>query len=184
MSFIELSKERFSVRKFEQKKVEQAKIDLILEVARLAPTAVNYQPQRILVLDKEESYERFKQCTPYHFNAPLVFLICYDKISAWKDQSNKDNGFIDASIITTHMMYAAQELGLGSTWVGSFDYDKVRDLFEIPEYLEPAAFLVMGYPIKDIRPSKMHYDRLPLEKIAFVDSFAGIEPGEEHSRDH
>lgn len=57
MDLLELLKKRYSVRKFEDKKVEKEKLDLILEAARVAPTACNFQPQRILVLDNEESLE-------------------------------------------------------------------------------------------------------------------------------
>ncbi len=53
MKFLELAKDRYSVRKFSDKKVEKETLDLILEAGRTAPTACNYQPQRILVLDNE-----------------------------------------------------------------------------------------------------------------------------------
>ena len=54
MSFLDLAKERYSVRKFSDKKVEDDKLELILEAGRVAPTAKNYQPQRMLVLRSEE----------------------------------------------------------------------------------------------------------------------------------
>ena len=54
MEFLELAKQRFSCRMYSDKKVEKEKIDRILEAARVAPTARNYQPQRILVLKEEE----------------------------------------------------------------------------------------------------------------------------------
>ena len=61
MDLIDLFKERYSVRKFSDKKVEQEKINLILEAGRLAPTAVNFQPQRIYVLESAESLEKLKK---------------------------------------------------------------------------------------------------------------------------
>ena len=48
MDFLELAKNRFSLRKFSDKKVEKEKIDYILAAMQAAPTAVNFQPQRIL----------------------------------------------------------------------------------------------------------------------------------------
>ena len=66
MDFLELAKERYSVRKFSDKKVEREKLDAILEAGRCAPTAVNYQPQRVLVLESPEALEKLKGCTPYH----------------------------------------------------------------------------------------------------------------------
>ncbi len=80
MNFIDLAKERYSVRNFDTKKIEQEKLDLILKAGQLAPTAVNYQPQRILVIESTEALEKLKTCTIYHFNAPMALLICADKM--------------------------------------------------------------------------------------------------------
>jgi len=60
MNFLQLVKERYAVRKFSDKKEEREKLDLILEVGRVAPTADNYQPQRILVIDNEGQHDLFK----------------------------------------------------------------------------------------------------------------------------
>lgn len=67
MNFLELAKKRYSVRKFSDKKVEREKLDAILEAGRCAPTAVNYQPQRILVLESPDALEKLKGCTPTTF---------------------------------------------------------------------------------------------------------------------
>lgn len=66
MDFIKLAKERYSVRKFAAKKVEEEKVAQILEAGRCAPTAVNYQPQRILVIESGDSLAKLRNCTPYH----------------------------------------------------------------------------------------------------------------------
>lgn len=79
MTFNELAKARYSCRKFSDKEVEQEKMDYILKAAQLAPTAVNYQSQKIYVLKSEESLSKVAECTKYSFNAPLNFLVCYDK---------------------------------------------------------------------------------------------------------
>ena len=80
MSFLQLAKDRrYSVRKFKAQAVEKEKLDLILEAGRIAPTACNYQPQRILVIENESALEKLKQCTQYHFNAPVALMVCYDK---------------------------------------------------------------------------------------------------------
>ena len=65
MDFLSLAKQRYSCREFSNKKVEKEKIEKILEVARLSPTAVNYQPQRILVLQDKEKLLKLKECTRY-----------------------------------------------------------------------------------------------------------------------
>lgn len=108
MDFLELARERYSVRKFAPQKVEKEKLDAVLEAGRLAPTAVNYQPQRILVLDSDAALGKLKDCTPYHFSAPLALVVCYDAAVSWKrSYDGKDMGEVDASIVTTHMMLEA-----------------------------------------------------------------------------
>lgn len=83
MDFLELAKNRFSLRKFSDKKVEKEKIDYILAAMQAAPTAVNFQPQRILVLTDEKELEKVSKCTKFAFNPPLNFLVCYDKETSW-----------------------------------------------------------------------------------------------------
>lgn len=170
MSFLNLAKERYSCRSFLDKKVEKEKIELILEAGRISPTAANYQPQRILVLQNSQELEKLKQCTKYSFGAPVVMIICYDKTVSWKRKfDGKDEGVVDASIVTTHMMLEAKELGLGTTWVGYFDEVKTRELYKIPENLEIVAMLPIGYPAEDAKPSEMHYKRNSIDNIVYWD---------------
>lgn len=179
MNFLHLAKERYSVRKFSDKKVEKEKLDLILEAGRLAPTALNYQPQRILVLDNEVSLAKLKLCTRYHFNAPLVLLVCYDSTVSWKRSfDNLDMGDVDASVVATHMMLEVAELGLGTTWVGGFNTDAIRETFALPEYLVPVALLPIGYPSSDSSPHPLlHYNRHDINKTVFFNSFEGVTQG-------
>lgn len=176
MDFLNLAKERYSVRKFSSKKVEQEKVDLILEAGRVAPTAVNYQPQRILVLDTEESLNKLKTCTPYHFHAPLALLVCYDNTVSWKRSfDSKDMGEVDVSIVATHMMLEASDLGIGSTWVGHFDPNAIREAFELPGYIIPVVLLISGYPSHDASPHSNHDKRLDISKTVFYGSFSGAQ---------
>ena len=168
MSFLELAQKRYSCRNFENREVEKEKINLILEAARVSPTAVNYQPQRILVLTEKEQLEKLSACTRYGWNAPVVMIICYDKSISWKRKfDGKDEGEIDASIVTTHMMLQAQDLGLGTTWIGYFDPIKAREIYEIPENLEIVAILPIGYPVQGDVPSDMHYKRNEMNQMVY-----------------
>lgn len=157
MKFIELAKERFSCRKFKSTEVEQEKIDLIIESALVAPTAVNKQPQKIIVLTDKEKLALLKECTKYSFDAPLCFIICVDKDKAYQRGYDGNNSAeIDGSIVTTHMMLEAQDLGLGTTWVMAFDPQKVRECYNIPDNLEILALLPTGYPADDAVINPMH----------------------------
>ena len=181
MSFIDLARNRYSVRKFKDQKVEKEKLDLILEAARIAPTGCNYQPQRIMVIDEPELLEKLKGCTNYTFGAPLVLMICYDSTTCWKSATNNVmGGYEDACIITTHMMLEAADLGLGSTWVGGFDRAKLQEIFNVPKFLMPVALLPIGYPADEAHPSHLHEKRYEMAHFVSYNSFEGVEEGKPH----
>ena len=82
--FLKLAESRFSIRQFLNKPVEQEKIDALLRVAQIAPTAENKQPQKIYIITKEEDRKKLKTVSKYTFNAPMYFIVCCDKNKAWK----------------------------------------------------------------------------------------------------
>ena len=185
MSFIQLAKERYSVRKFSGRAIEEEKLKMILEAGRLSPTAVNYQPQRILVIRGEEGMNKLQNCRRETFGAPLGLLVCYDKNVSWKNRSGKEYGEVDAAIVITQMMYAAQELGLGSLWAAGYNEASLVETFSIPEFLVPVSVLLLGYPAEDAEPHPvLHSSRYELEKTVFYDSFEGIEAGESNRGKH
>lgn len=169
MDFESVLNARYSVRKFSSKKVEQQKIDAILNAARMAPTAKNNQPQRIFVLQSPEALQKFKLCTKCHFDAPLGFLICYDKRESWKSVfGGHEFGDVDSSIVTTYMMLEASNQGLGTTWVGLFDPQNVAKVLDLDEDLVPVALLPTGYAADDCVPGPRHGERKPLEETVKV----------------
>lgn len=172
MNFAQLASERFSCRKFKEKSVEQEKIDIILNSALVAPTAVNRQPQKILVLNDKEKLAEINDCTKYGFNAPLCFIICYDKSKAYcRGYDSKNSAEIDASIVTAHMMLQAQDIGLGTTWVMAFNPEKVREKFDIPSELEILALLPTGYPADDAAINPLHYKFVDINEMVSYNTF-------------
>ena len=173
MEFSELVKTRYSVRKFAPKPVGREALQLVLEAGRLAPTARNQQPQRILVLSGQESLEKLDRCTQCRFGAPAALLVCYDRTACWKRErfDGKPSGEIDCAIVTTHMMLQAAAAGLGSTWVMHFDPAAVRREFALPEQYEPVAVLVLGYPAEDAAPAPAHAEKKPMEALVFENAF-------------
>jgi nitroreductase len=166
MEFLELAKERYSVRSYKQKPVETEKMAKILESGRVASTACNNQPQRIKVITSKEDLEKVDECTHCRFNAPAVLLICYDKTVSWKRKfDGADSGEVDASIVTTHLMLAAHELGLGACWVMYFNAAKAKELFALSENIIPVAFLPIGYPADDAAPAPGHAQKVSLDDI-------------------
>lgn len=165
MNFYELAKERYSARKFSPKKIEDEKVRKILETGRVAPTAVNAQPQRIYVLNSEESLKKINDITPYAFHAPLVMLICADETKAWVNPFNKrSSAQTDVAIVTAHMMLQAKELGIDSVWVCYFDTEVVKKEFNLPENIEPYCIMPMGYATEETKPNPRHFDRKSLEE--------------------
>ncbi len=166
MTFAELSAARYSLRKFASTPVEQEKLDLILEAGRNAPTAHNNQPQRIFVIRTPEALEKADVCTAAHFHPPVILVVAYDPEPAWKrEHDGKNHGEIDAAIAATQMMLQAADLGLGTTYVGMFEPEKLLAAFPEMEGLVPIAMLPLGYPAENARPSRLHADRKPLEEM-------------------
>ena len=165
-SFIELAMERYSMRSFGAQAVEDEKLAQILETGRIAPTARNGQPQRIKVITDAQELAQVDECTPCRYGAQLVLLICYDKTKCYERQHDSAlSGDVDASIVTTHMMLMAQELGLGTCWVMHFDPAKTIELFKLPENIVPVAFLPIGYPSDTAAPSERHSERFSIESF-------------------
>ena len=172
MNFLKLATERYSVRKFSDKPLEGEVIEKILESAHVAPTGCNYQPQRILIINNEQTLEKLRRCTRCHFDAPCAMLICYNKDECWtRPYDGNQSGIVDASIVATHMMLQAWELGVGSTWVMHFNPFKMCEEFSIPENIEPVALLVMGYPSSDAVPNERHNVYRPTEETVFYNEF-------------
>ncbi len=168
MDFLTLAKERYSVRKFKPEPIPEPELVAVLSAGRLAPTACNLQPQRIFVIRSSESLAKIRRCSSCHFDAPVVLMICYDRSESWKRSFDGfDAGAMDATIVTTHLMLAAAEQGLGTTWVCFFDPKKLRQEFSLPEQLEPVALLPIGFPADDAVANPVHFKRKELSQTVF-----------------
>lgn len=172
MDFEKIIEERYSVRSFKNEHLPKEVVDKILEAGHKAPTGCNFQPQRILVLNSDESIEKLRDCTKCHFGAPCAMLVCHNKDESWKRvYDGALSSPVDAAIVATHMMLAAHNEGVGVCWVMHFNPEKMRQTYNIPENYEPTALLVMGYPSEDAKPIEMHYKFRPMSETVFYDSF-------------
>lgn len=166
MHFSELINSRFSVRAFSDKKIEDEKLQTILEAAKSAPTACNNQPQRLYVLQSGEAIQKLESVTKFVFGAKTVIIFTSVKEEEWKNPFTKEyhTGEIDVSIVCTQAMLQAWELGIGSCWVGYFDPEKVQKAFAIPKTEQIVAILPLGYPAENAKPAPAHFSRKPLEE--------------------
>lgn len=167
MTFLELAKARYSVRDFSDKPVEQEKLDLILQTAQIAPTAVNSQPFKIYVLRSAEALAKMRALTRCHYNAPVILMITYNQKQEWDNplEAGVKAGKQDTSIVATHMMLAAAEAGLGTCWVNFFSPSEVKKAFALPEEEIPAMLMPLGYPSAKAAPSPRHTETKPLEEL-------------------
>jgi nitroreductase len=173
MDFMQLITNRYSVRKFDCKQVEKEKLLSILEAGRLAPTACNYQPYKVLALETPTGIEKLRKGNLHIYESPAALIICADHEHTWKRITDgHDYADIDATIVTDHMMLAAAELGLGSIWIGAFDPDNLRTVFNIPHNFEPVNILLIGYPAggADVH-TRNDKRRKPLEETVVYETF-------------
>lgn len=144
-----LATERYSCRSYSDRKVGDDTIRAIVDVARLAPSACNRQPWMFLVADTEEqrkaiaaSYDR-----EWARTAPEFIVVCGLHDEGWHRASDgKDHTDIDVAIATEHLCLAATALGLATCWVCNFDTAIIREAFGLPEHVEPAVLIPIGYP--------------------------------------
>lgn len=172
MDFSELARMRCSVRKYNAQKVEDDKIIKILEAGRIAPTAANFQPQHMIVVKTQEGIDKINK-SANTYGAPLAIIACGDHSLSWKRRvDGKDSLDVDVSIVTTHMMLQATELGLGTVWIGSFDPAVIKSNFNIPDSIEPIDILIIGYPGSELASPERHDTaRKPLEDMVHYEAF-------------
>ena len=166
MDFIEIAKKRYSVRGYQDKKVEEEKLEKILEAAHVAPTAANLQPIRLIVVQSREGLAKIGKGANL-YGAPLAVIVCADHGKAWvRPFDKKQTADIDASILTDHMMLQATELGLGSVWICYFKPDVISREVGLPDDLEPVNILAVGYSDEEAADPERHSQtRIPVEEL-------------------
>lgn len=172
MDFLEIATQRFSVRHFLDKKVENEKLENILNAGNVAPTSGNVQPHKILVIQDPSYLDKLTgAANTYH--APLVLIVCGDHRNLWERSFDKKNLLdIDVSIVTDHMMLEAFTQGLGSVWICLFNPYIIKSAFNIPDYLEPINILAIGYPAEDAFSLNVyHNNRKSLDETVIYNSF-------------
>ena len=166
MEFNDVLQKRYSCRAFAERLVEQEKADRILEAGRIAPTAVNKQPVHIWAVSCPEKLEAIKGVTRSNYGAPLILVVGCRPSDAWVRRYDGKNGAeVDAAIVATYLMLAAENEGLATLWVGSFDPALLADILPGTEGYELVAMINVGYPAAESAPSAMHGARKALEEM-------------------
>ena len=166
MNFLELVKARYSARNYTDRPIEAEKLAYLMECVRLAPSAVNFQPWRFRVVTDPEGLQTLCSCYKREWiqTAPCIVVACIEHEESWHRRAdNKDHGDIDIAIAVEHLCLAAAEQGLGGCWVCNFDAERCRELLALPESLEPAVLIPLGYAADEALAKK----RKPMEEICF-----------------
>jgi nitroreductase len=168
-SFYDLVKNRRSIRKYEDRAVEQEKIDSILRSALMSPASKRTNGWEFIVVDDRELLQKMSTCrelgSKFVADAPMAIVVCAspEKSDVW---------FEDASIAALIIQLAAQDLDLGSCWVQVYNRmhtetetagEYIRGLLNIPENLEVLNIVTLGYKNEERKPydeEKLSYDKL------------------------
>ncbi len=148
MDVIEARKTRRSIRSYKEKEIEEEKLEIVLEAARLAPSARNVQEWKFIVVKDKDTRKKLAVAAKdqkFVGEAPVVIAAC-----AVETQHTMSCGQlcypIDLAIAVEHMTLKAVEEGLGSCWIGAFREDEVKKILGIPEKVRVVALLPVGYP--------------------------------------
>ncbi|MDP2981914.1 MAG: nitroreductase family protein [Candidatus Latescibacter sp.] len=156
MEFKDVIEKRYSVRAYKPDPVEDEKLQLVLNAARLAPTAANRQPIQLLVIHtrgREEELRRIYRAE-WFGKAPLVICACMVPSQGWVRMDGKNYSEVDVAIVMDHLILAAADLGLGTCWIAAFDTKAAREVLGLPADVEPVAFTPLGYAADSPREKK------------------------------
>lgn len=157
MALMDLIRHRHSIRHYLDKPVEREKINLCLEAARLAPSASNSQPWHFVVVDEpvlreklcDAAFSGLFSSMKFPREAPVLVAAVADPPGPGIRLGNlvlrTNFGLIDMGIAVEHFILQADELGLGSCWMGLFDEKKVKKVLDIPWERKVVALLTLGY---------------------------------------
>jgi nitroreductase len=167
MEFSDVIKQRYSTRAYSSKPVEEIKLKAVLEAARLAPTAANLQPFKLIVIQTKDHEKELKQIynRAWFTQAPLVICAVGLHQEAWTRYDGKKYTFVDVAIAMDHLILTAASLGLGTCWIAAFNPEAAREFLGLPDEVEPIIFTPLGYPAD--RPKEK--DRKPLSEIVLYD---------------
>jgi nitroreductase len=163
--FIELVKHRTSCRSYEPRPVPREHLELMLEAARLAPSACNKQPWRFVVVQDEATRmrlidEAFLKGIPMRWavNAGAIIALGMERSGIVHAVGTKISGVdypqLDLGIAGEHLVLQAEELGLGTCWIGWINQKAVRKIVGWPRGIEPVGLITVGWPVSSDRKTR------------------------------
>ncbi len=163
MDFTELIHSRQSVRSYLDKRVEDWKLDKLIEAVRMSPSASNSQPWKLIIVDDpqlkekvaEATYSRLVSFNKFAPQAPIIAVLVIEKpkIITQIGGQLKDREFplIDIGIAAAHFCLQAAELDLGTCMIGWFDEEEIKKLLAIPHRKRIGLVITLGYSADEKR---------------------------------
>ena len=156
MDVMDAIKKRRSIRSYQDRKVEDEKLNLILEAARLAPSANNCQERKFIVIKDKDTREKIGVAAHHQGfvgEAPVVIIACAAAETEHIMSCGQLSYPIDLAIAVDHITLKAVEEDLGTCWIGAFDEKEVKKILGIPESVRVVALLPLGYPVSIPSPT-------------------------------
>ena len=181
MALLDLLKHRKSVRDFLDRPVEREKIMMCLEAARVAPSACNSQPWKFIVVDDRQLKDKLCDAAfsgIYSMNsfckmAPVMVVVISEKSKFLASIGGMFRGtkyyLIDVGIAIEHFVLQAEELGLGTCWIGWFNERAVKSVLEIPQRKKIDILIALGY--YDREKLGPEHGREPIDKTVSFNSY-------------
>lgn len=148
MEFIDVINERYSVRGYLDKEVEQEKLEYVLKTATIAPTGVNNQPFKVYVINAKKYKDELSKIysAEWFVEAPYVLAVVALRNESWvRPWDSKNISDIDATIVMDHIILAATDVGLGTCYIGAFKKYRAHQFLELDENEEVVLFTPLGY---------------------------------------
>ena len=159
---LDIIKTRRSIRKFKPEKIEDSTIEKIIEMGTWAPSGLNNQPWRFVIVKGKETKDKLAQQTKYSHiieNAPVCVAVFLDNAASY--DRVKDIQAIGACL--QNMLLAIHAMGLGGVWLGEIlkRRKEVEKLLGVPESCELMAVIALGKPTEE----KGEGRRKPIEQV-------------------
>ncbi len=153
---------RRSVRDYTPQPVAKELIYEIIRAGTWAPSGLNNQPWRFVIVQDAEKREALAQLTRYGEiirRAPVVIAVFVDREAMYHEV--KDHQAMGACL--QNMLLAAHALGLGAVWLGEIlkNADLVRETLALPPTLELMAVVAVGHP----KHRNQRSSRKPLDEV-------------------
>lgn len=159
---------RRSIRKYEDKPVDDMQIQKLLRAAMYAPSAGNEKPWHFIVIKDRDNLNKITTFHPFTQmlkEAPLAILVCADTSNIKYDGAY---WIQDIAASVQNILLQGESMGLGTCWCGVYPRQELVDgmskLFNLPENIKPVSIIAVGHPAekREVKerfdPDRVHYE--------------------------